>query len=355
MADVKEKILEEFNKKKPLFTNFKEKIELLLKELLMGKIEYHDISSRIKETESFSKKLNKKEKNYTKLDDITDIVGCRIITFFEDDVDFIVNIIRDQFIIDEVNSVNKKDIIESNKFGYLSYHIVCSLDTKRVQLPEYEKYKNIKVEIQIRSILQHAWAEIEHDMGYKTKKEIPAPVRRKFSRIAGLLETADENFCEIKSALKEINQTMESDKDTLYKADLNIDSLYLYSKDSAITNELEKYISSFNNSTLTEISKADYSSALNILSFFNVKTINELDLLLKENKQLIEDFVSVFLSNKGTSSFNQGVSYYYLANVLVLKEEDQDYLMKYLSFIGFANTPEIINDFVMSYAQAIKK
>jgi ppGpp synthetase/RelA/SpoT-type nucleotidyltranferase len=49
--------------------------------------------------------------------------------------------------------------------------------------------------------LQHAWAEIEHDLGYKTALGVPRNVRRQFSRLAGLLEIADTEFASIRDRL----------------------------------------------------------------------------------------------------------------------------------------------------------
>jgi hypothetical protein len=61
-------------------------------------------------------------------------------------------------------------------------------------LVEYSTHTGVQFEVQIRSTLQHAWAEIEHDRGYKSEVEVARAVRRRFSRLAGLLELADYEF-----------------------------------------------------------------------------------------------------------------------------------------------------------------
>src|SRR5205085_6657438 len=66
----------------------------------------------------------------------------------------------------------------------------------------------LKVEIQTRSILQHAWAEIEHDIGYKRASGLPSAFQRRFSRLAGLLEMADQEFVSINSELRKYRLTL---------------------------------------------------------------------------------------------------------------------------------------------------
>lgn len=78
-------------------------------------------------------------------------------------------------------------------------------------LAEYQRYKNYCFEIQVRSSLQHAWAEIEHELGYKSKNALPRHVQRSFSRQAGLLEFADEEFIRIRNELKQYDQKLEQD------------------------------------------------------------------------------------------------------------------------------------------------
>lgn len=86
-------------------------------------------------------------------------------------------------------------------------HYVVGMSLQRLSLCEYKMFRDLKCEIQIRSILQHAWAEIEHDIGYKNEIAIPKQMRRKFSRIAGLLEIADQEFVQIRSELEDYRKS----------------------------------------------------------------------------------------------------------------------------------------------------
>jgi hypothetical protein len=78
-------------------------------------------------------------------------------------------------------------------FGYRSLHYVCRAEGG---LPAEARF-----EIQVRTLLEHAWAEIEHDLGYKSPEAIPAAARRRLHRLAGLLELADQEFGAIRREL----------------------------------------------------------------------------------------------------------------------------------------------------------
>lgn len=195
-----ETILKKYDDSAVLLELFGKKLESLLTDLTKNKaVNFHQIISRLKSRESLSKKLLTKQ-GYTCLEDVTDVIGCRIITYFEDEVDKIADVIEKEFEIDRDNSIDKRKT-EFDRFGYLSLHYVAKLGSKRTKLTEYKKFKDIKFEIQIRSILQHSWAEIEHDIGYKGKFSIPNIVKRRFSRIAALLETADLEFVRLRDEL----------------------------------------------------------------------------------------------------------------------------------------------------------
>ena len=106
-------------------------------------------------------------------------------------MDKIGRLIEKLFVIDWENSSDKRALIKADTFGYLSLHYICSLP-KDAGYPDELCSK--RFEIQIRTILQHAWAAINHDLGYKSEFGVPRAVTREFARLAGLLEIADDEF-----------------------------------------------------------------------------------------------------------------------------------------------------------------
>ena len=167
-------ILAEYDQKRELYVSCASYIEGLLKKLLSFEqtIKIQSVQTRIKCRSSLEEKIKHKSKEtprapYGQLSDITDIAGIRITAFFSEHVDQISSLVKKHLSIDLVNSIDKRAILSSNQFGYLSVHFVASLSPERGRLPENARFSQLKVEIQIRSLMQHAWAEIEHDFGYK--------------------------------------------------------------------------------------------------------------------------------------------------------------------------------------------
>ncbi|WP_405265691.1 GTP pyrophosphokinase family protein [Cellulophaga sp. Ld12] len=234
MKNNSKEIIEEFEAKKHLYNSFGESTHLLIKSLLeSNRIKPHQITFRVKDKDSLSKKLVKKNNKYKNISEITDIIGIRIITFFEDDIDVIADIIQSEFEIDTENSIDKRTL-ETDKFGYRSLHYVASHSKSRLRLTEYKNFKKIKFELQIRSILQHSWAEIEHDIGYKGESEIPKSAKRTFYRVAALLEQADIEFVKLKTEILEfenqIKDDIASDKENI---EINKSSLIAFIKESS--------------------------------------------------------------------------------------------------------------------------
>lgn len=202
-------LLKEFDNSVKRYEAFCSTVVDLIKRLLAAKrIEVHSISGRCKERSSFEKKILKKSR-YKALNEITDLAGIRIITHYSDDVDVIAALVEKEFDVDRQNSIDKRIALDPDRFGYLSLHYVASLKSTRAKLQEYLDYEGLKVEIQIRSILQHTWAEIEHDIGYKNEIEVPGPIKRKFSRLAGLLELADQEFIAIRKEIDKYSKALD--------------------------------------------------------------------------------------------------------------------------------------------------
>jgi putative GTP pyrophosphokinase len=92
------------------------------------------------------------------------------------------------------------ELIAAERFGYQSIHYLVKLSAARARLPEYQPFAGTIAEIQVRTILQHAWAEIEHDIQYKSSAVIPVQIHRRFMALSGMLEIADREFQGIQDA-----------------------------------------------------------------------------------------------------------------------------------------------------------
>ncbi|MCE7992330.1 MAG: hypothetical protein HEP71_10130 [Roseivirga sp.] len=197
MSNSKQEIENKYTDLIPKYTslgkNVSEALGIFLKE---AGISYLTISFRVKEVESFLEKIDRK--NYTDpFIDIEDICGTRIICFYQSDVERICEIVNREFDIKE--SQDKEDLLKSDQFGYRSHHLIGQIKNSWLKTPNYKNLKNLKIEFQVRTILMHAWAEIEHKLAYKQKIHIPPHLERKLFRISAKLEESDEQFEEIKA------------------------------------------------------------------------------------------------------------------------------------------------------------
>lgn len=165
-------------------------------------IDYLAVTGRTKTDESIKEKI--KRKSYSKPDmQMTDLSGIRIIAYFESDVERISEIIEQSFHVDNANSLSKDNMLATDQIGYRSIHYVCDLGGNRCSLPEFSSLAGLKFEFQIRTVLQHAWAELAHDRNYKFTGKLPREIERKLFLYAGMLEIADKGFDEISKEIDE--------------------------------------------------------------------------------------------------------------------------------------------------------
>jgi ppGpp synthetase/RelA/SpoT-type nucleotidyltranferase len=163
-------------------------------------IKVHSIDYRAKTPDSFGRKTlevasdNPNQPKYPQpLKDITDLAGVRVITFFLSTEERVDPIIYAEF--DVIGKTDKSALLEQEeRLGYHSIHYKVRFKENRCSLPEYARFVGLVAEIQVRTILQHSWAEIEHDIQYKAVSTIPTEIRRRFMTLAGLLEIADREF-----------------------------------------------------------------------------------------------------------------------------------------------------------------
>jgi len=302
----------------------------LLRELLIQHaVSFHKIESRIKDPLKLDEKISKKNYKYKDINEITDIVGIRVITYFEDEVDKIASIINSEFVVDGENSIDKRKL-ETDRFGYKSLHYVVSLSEGRKKLKEYKRFREFKVEIQIRSILQHAWAEIEHDIGYKGENSIPESIKRNFFRVAALLETADIEFVYIKNSLSKYEQTVtENIKLHPEEVEINGASILSFINNNNTVILLEKEISETYQKDIAEPDLDSVSIIVDKLQYLGVKSIKELQSKLEENKGLILPFLKKWTEGMKLGVLKKGLSVFYLCYIILARNNDLIFSQKY--------------------------
>lgn len=163
-------------------------------------IQVHSVQFRSKDPASLGRKASKpsdadplQPKYRNPLQEITDLSATRVITFFPRTIEAINAVLQEEFeILDR--SDKTEDLLEEERFGYQSVHYLVRLSKARAGLAEYQRFAGAITEVQVRTILQHAWAEIEHDIQYKSSAAIPRDIRRRFMALAGMLELADREF-----------------------------------------------------------------------------------------------------------------------------------------------------------------
>jgi ppGpp synthetase/RelA/SpoT-type nucleotidyltranferase len=151
----------------------------------------HSITARAKTVQSLRGKLRRKS-YLSPRDQLTDLVGARVITYYRDAVDPIAERLRGRFKVDKEASVDKRQALGMRQFGYRSVHLIASM--RPLTLRPNEFLQEFKFEIQIRSILEHAWAEIEHEIVYKSGVSFNDDTTRRFAALAGGLELFDNEF-----------------------------------------------------------------------------------------------------------------------------------------------------------------
>lgn len=224
------KLVRNYLKKMPNFQQLCQEVSYTLdKSLKKNNIEFSTISHRVKSLESFAEKnIRKIYKN--PIEEMTDIAGVRVVYLYKNDFSKIEKIINSEFEV--VDKVDKRVEQGEEKFGYSAVHFLVRLG-KKSSGARYDDLKDYICEIQVRTVLQDAWAIIDHHLIYKQEEDIPSEFRRKLNSLSGLFETADDHFEKIRAErnayLKKINKTIGR-RSVFLNQEINLDTLNAYLK-----------------------------------------------------------------------------------------------------------------------------
>ncbi len=313
-----EMILDEYRDRLPVLNTIKEVVlDMLRRTLKDNNMVVTAIEGRVKTEKSLAGKLELKGNKYHTLDDITDIVGVRIITFFSDEVDQIAALVERMFDIDWENSVDKRKMLEIDRFGYMSLHYICRIPKSLYEDPQQPLINEIRFELQMRTALQHVWANMQHDTGYKSEVEIPMEHQRSLNRLAGILELADEQFSRIRKEINDYRRNVQSlvASGNFDEVPLNGDTFRSYCELRPFRRLAEK-IATINQAELYDDSPMPYYQ---VLLRLNMKTIGDVERMRSECSEGAYQLALIQLAGTGLDIVAYSVALQNLCIVKILK------------------------------------
>lgn len=219
------------------------------------------VTARVKEVSSILEKANKFNIPLDRIEyEMEDIAGVRIMCQFVDDIDIVVQLIRQR---KDMQIIYEKDYVTNVKAsGYRSYHMIIKYPVNMV-----DGQREILAEFQIRTLAMNFWATVEHSLNYKYKHDIPDEIRSKLKEAADAAFKLDEQMMFIKDEIKDAQKLFEV-------------------KSSIVTNIVESIL------TLSSIGKnieaSRYTEQLNRL--LEEGEVFELSILLEETKKTLEKY-----------------------------------------------------------------
>jgi len=202
----------QINQFEKIINNYKiyaQTLEIILQHLTRQYSPSPIIQVRNKSIVSFAEKIQKK--NYDKpFLQMTDLCGGRIITNTIEEKDNICKIIENCFEIDWENSSDVSKNRKSTEFGYRSVHYIVKICPKKlidygidsISEEAMEKIRDLKAEIQVRTIIDHSYADFSHKYAYKSKYAIPSTLEREIAGVAAMGESIDSSLLRIKKKIE---------------------------------------------------------------------------------------------------------------------------------------------------------
>ena len=188
-----------------------EQLQVYLREIMdEGNVTPHLVAVRVKDIDAVRGKLLRKRYSRPRTQ-LTDAIGARIIVYHADEVDQVASLLRTQLEVRERDTADKRLSLGLREFGYRSYHLIGKISTRVGARRTLVNLKGQVFEIQVRSILEHVWAEIEHSVAYKSGAHLPDFLKRRFASLAAVLEMLEREFQAVKVKTNELVERELSD------------------------------------------------------------------------------------------------------------------------------------------------
>lgn len=277
-----EMLMQQYHERLAIYQRMAQMVDEAIRHALdLQHVKVTAIDHRVKAEESLAGKLELKGAKYHTLDNVTDIVGLRVVTFYSADVDKVAAIVNETFQVDWNNSIDKRKLHRLDSFGYNSLHYICRLPKNIVDDPDMPLLNELPFEIQMRTALQHVWSTLEHETRYKSDVKIPQEYMRQFNRLAGMLELVDDEFSRLRVALKDYRRQMLALEASgqLDEVMLNVDTFRRYLETNPFA-RLNQHIAAINQAELYPMPMMPF---LRVLQKLGMETIGDVNRLIEEN------------------------------------------------------------------------
>jgi putative GTP pyrophosphokinase len=242
---------------------------------------------RIKEFDSYYKKYLRLRKSGINNPYITDLMGIRIVCLFIEDIASVIDLIKERF---DVIETEQKGHDTFKEFGYESTHLLIKIPADIVR--ERGQTGCEVAEIQIRTILQDAWAEVEHELFYKAEfTPYDSPMKRKLAAVNASLSLADIIFQEINSYQKQLYGQLGTRRGTFYQKIEESADAFLFSD---ISGDNADQTGDFTGQTGEDFT--DHDHAKDALPHRGVSSIDDLllDALYAHNKKKFKNAIALY-------------------------------------------------------------
>jgi putative GTP pyrophosphokinase len=222
-------ILYEYEKLRSAYNSLVDEVKFAISQALDAReIKVASLLGRTKEVASLGDKI--KRKKYRSLSEVTDLAGVRIVCMYSSQLDAVAALIRDEF--DVLEAMDKSEELGADRMGYQGVHFLIKLgDT--YSGPRYKHLLVLRCEVQVRTVLQDAWALISHHLVYKNEEAVPLRLRRDLNNVTSLLEIAQSVFDSVEEKrdlyLQEIKESLKAPDDFLLQP-IDYDTLTAYSR-----------------------------------------------------------------------------------------------------------------------------
>lgn len=249
-----EKFIDEYKSQQSTYKEFGKIVSKIIRTILKNnEFRYQVVSNRSKGINSLRKKIieHKRFQELKTVTEVDDLAGCRIIFYLDSDIQRFTHYIYEEF-----------DVIkEEPKYSedeYNALHFVVKFNKDRLNLMEYAKFSSLKCEIQLTTVLYHAWSEMNHDIIYKPQKELSNFDKQTFSSLKKEFSDVMKNHIkEAQHTFDFISYKVEKIKQGKQVFDIKFLNNIIHSESNNELHEnltlLHKYIEEFGDKTPKEI------------------------------------------------------------------------------------------------------